>query len=162
MAKANIATSDCLICDRIGLIKANNNPFFVEELSTGFIVMGDHQFFKGYTLFLCKEHQQELHDLEPEFRQTYLWEMSIVAEAVFKAFRPKKLNYELLGNTDHHMHWHIFPRHENDPLPNRTVWNINKEIRTAESSKPAPEQLNRLVATLQRSLGEVLKKPPVF
>lgn len=147
--------SNCLICDRISLIKTGSNPFFVAELDTGFVVMGDHQFFRGYTLFLCKEHKQELHQLEPEFRRRYLWEMSVVAEAVFKAFHPKKLNYELLGNTDQHMHWHIFPRHENDPLPNRTVWNIGKELRTAESAKPNSEQLSQLVVVLKRSLDEV-------
>lgn len=162
MAKAKNETSDCLICDRISLIRADNNPFFVEELETGFVVIGDYQFFNGYTLFLCKEHKRELHELEPKFRKTYLWEMSLVAEAVFKAFRPKKLNYELLGNTDHHMHWHIFPRHEDDPLPNRTVWTIDKEMRTAELAKPDSKELNGLVVALKRSLDDVLKKPPVL
>jgi len=114
MTKQKEAIVGCLVCDRINLIKNGTNPFFVEELKTGYVVMGDHQLFKGYTLFLCKEHKYELHDLESEFRQRYLWEMSVVAEAVFKAFRPKKINYELLGNTDHHMHWHIFPRHKDD------------------------------------------------
>lgn len=71
--------------------------------------MGDHQFFKGYILFLCKEHKKELHQLEPKFRCQFLYEMSLAAKAIYEAFKPYKLNYELLGNTDQHMHWHIFP-----------------------------------------------------
>ena len=36
--------------------------------------------------------------------------MSIIAEAVSKASGCEKMNYELLGNGDSHMHWHLFPR----------------------------------------------------
>lgn len=150
----------CLICDRIQAIKNGTNPYFVEELETGYVVLGDYQFFEGYTLFLSKIHAKELHELDPAFRKKFLWEMSVVAEAVFKAFNPAKLNYELLGNTDEHMHWHIFPRYENDPLPTRTVWNIDKEIRNAETTKPSAEKLEILKDKLKQSLKSVKKIPP--
>ncbi|MDS2836880.1 HIT family protein, partial [Streptococcus pneumoniae] len=39
----------CLICQRIELIKAGQNPYFVKELETGYVVIGDYQYFKGYT-----------------------------------------------------------------------------------------------------------------
>ncbi len=39
----------CLICDRIQQIKKGENPYFVKELETGYVVIGDHQHFKGYT-----------------------------------------------------------------------------------------------------------------
>jgi len=60
-------------------------------------VIGDHQRIKGYSLFLCKEHATELHFLKPDFRDRFLHEMAIVAEAVYNACKPDKLNYELLG-----------------------------------------------------------------
>lgn len=41
----------CLICERIEQIKRGENPYFVCELSTGYVVLGDHQRFCGYTLF---------------------------------------------------------------------------------------------------------------
>ena len=37
----------CLICDRIEMIKNGTNPYFVKELETGYVVMGDHQHFTG-------------------------------------------------------------------------------------------------------------------
>lgn len=147
--------ADCLICDRIQAIQQQKNQYFVSELETGYVVIGDHQFFQGYTLFLCKEHKQELHELNPEFKKQYLWEMSLVAEAVFNTFKPKKINYELLGNTDHHMHWHIFPRHANDPLPKRTVWNIEKSIRNNESTKPDMVLLQEFKEKLRNSLEKI-------
>ena len=100
----------CLICDRIELIKTRDNPYFVKELETGYVVIGDHQYFEGYTLFLAKEHVTELHHLHPTVKLRFLEEMSLVQEVVSKAFSAQKMNVELLGNGDAHVHWHIFPR----------------------------------------------------
>lgn len=83
-------SENCLICERMSLIEQEKNPYFVAELETGYVVIGDHQYFKGYTLFLCKHHVTELHFLEPDFRRQFLHEMSIVAEAVYNAFLPEK------------------------------------------------------------------------
>ena len=35
-------------------------------------------------------------------------------EAVYKAFKPDKLNYELGEGNAVHMHWNFFPRREGD------------------------------------------------
>ena len=98
----------CLICQRIELIKAGENPYFVRELETGYLVVGDHQYFAGYSLFLAKEHVTELHHLEKETRIRFLEEMSVVQEAVAKAFVAEKMNIELLGNGDAHLHFLLF------------------------------------------------------
>ena len=76
----------CFICDRIQMIKAGNNPYFVKELETGYVVLGDNQHFKGYTIFLCKEHKTELFQLDDSVKMKFLEEMSVVAETVSKAF----------------------------------------------------------------------------
>ena len=100
----------CLICERIEQIKRGENPYFVCELSTGYVVLGDHQRFCGYTLFLSKQHVTELYHLPWEIRTRFLQEMSLVAEAVAAVYHPDKMNVELLGNGDTHLHWHLFPR----------------------------------------------------
>ncbi|MCY7361435.1 MAG: HIT family protein, partial [Ignavibacteria bacterium] len=51
----------CPVCENIDSIKNDQNKYFVAELETGFVVIGDRQYFKGYTLFLCKMHITELH-----------------------------------------------------------------------------------------------------
>ncbi len=61
---------NCMVCERIARIKQGKNPYFVRELETGYVVLGDYQRFKGYTLFLCKEHATELHFLENGFTCT--------------------------------------------------------------------------------------------
>ena len=80
----------CLICQRIELIKSGDNPYFVKELETGYVVIGDHQYFEGYTLFLAKEHVTELHHLHPSVKLRFLEEMSLVQELSLRPFLLKR------------------------------------------------------------------------
>ena len=36
----------CFICDRIEMIKNDENPYFVKELSSGYVVLGDNPYFE--------------------------------------------------------------------------------------------------------------------
>ena len=148
---------NCGICKRINQIKEGKNSYFVAELETGYVVLGDYQLFKGYTLFLCKEHAEELHVLKEDFKIKYLTEMSKVAEAVFNAFKPDKLNYELLGNGQGgaHMHWHIFPRRENDTPVQGPVWWLDRDIMYSEKVKPDEDELKDMKIKLFNELQKV-------
>lgn len=143
---------NCLICKRIQQIKRGENPYFVIELTTGYVVLGNYQFFKGYTLFLCKNHVYELHQLEKDFRMKFLYEISLLSQAVFNAFKPEKLNYELLGNTEPHLHWHIFPRYKTDPNKNHPIWVTDPKIRNAESTRPSKKELNEFKNKLKKEI----------
>ncbi len=147
----------CLICDRIGKIRRNENPYFVRELETGYVVIGDHQRFEGYTLLLCKEHATELNRLAPDLRSAFLRDMAITAEAVQNAFRPDKMNYELLGaGTGRHMHWHLFPRRVGDTPKPGPVWQVTDM--NDPRYLPSPEKLAELREALGRELDRLLGK----
>jgi diadenosine tetraphosphate (Ap4A) HIT family hydrolase len=79
--------------------------------------------------------------------------MSIVAEAVYRAFLPAKLNYELLGNSEPHLHWHLFPRRQDEPSPKQPVWLVDKATRYAESARPSDLEIEELKAPLLRELA---------
>lgn len=148
---------NCGVCERIELTKNGKNPFFVRELKTGYVVLGDIQRFKGYTLFLCKEHATELHFLEKDFRRDFLEEMSLVAEAVYNAFHPDKLNYELLGvGNGVHMHWHIFPRRSGDTPEPGPVWRLDKKELNSDKYRPDAEELANLKALLNAKLNKLI------
>lgn len=147
----------CLICGRINMINEGTNKYFVKELETGYVVIGDHQYFEGYTLFLCKEHKSELHKLDKDYKEKFLIEMSIISEAVFKAFKPDKLNYELLGNGDSHMHWHLFPRRLTEETPIYPVWWTPREVMYADDVKPNDETLEILKKKLLNELNRLTK-----
>ncbi len=150
----------CFICDRIEMIKQGTNPCFVKELETGYVVLGDHQCFKGYTLFLCKVHETELYNLDDAFKMKYLEEMSLVAKAVAKAFNAEKMNYELLGNGETHLHWHLFPRKSGDigTYGNNgkgPVWWLPMEIMYDDKNRITKEEIDEFKAKLLKELDEI-------
>ena len=151
----------CVICDRIKMIKDNVNPWFVRELETGYVVIGDNQHFKGYTLFLCKEHKTELFHLNPAMKMKYLEEMTVVAEAVSNAFGAEKMNYELLGNGDTHLHWHLFPRVIGDleDYGNNgrgPVWWYPMEKMYCADNRPSEDELTAMKTKLAKELEKLI------
>ena len=146
----------CFVCDRINAIKNGTNRYFVRELETGYVVIGDSQRIKGYTLFICKHHATELHFLDYDIRNKFLQEMAIVAEAVYNAFKPDKLNYELLGKGNaQHMHWHIFTRFKDDTANGGPVWQLGKELFSDEFA-PSDKELKSLIDRLNTELEKLL------
>ncbi len=153
----------CLICDRIKMIKDGTNPYFVKELKTGYVVIGDHQHFWGYTLFLCKEHKTELFRLDHQTKLDYLEEMSIVAEAVSNAFGAEKMNYELLGNGDTHLHWHLFPRVLGDLVGygnngKGPVWWYPMEKMYSDDNRPSDDELKKMKEKLLMELERIYEQ----
>lgn len=143
------------------MIQENTNPWFVKELDTGYVVIGDNQHFHGYTLFLCKEHRTELFQLDHGTKMRFLEEMSVVAQAVARAFGAEKMNYELLGNGDTHLHWHLFPRVNGD-LENYgnkgkgPVWWYPREKMYSPDNRPSDQELKEMKTILAAELDTLL------
>ena len=150
----------CLICDRIEKIKNHENPYFVKELETGYVVIGDNQHFRGYTLFLCKQHKTELFLLEKDFAVKYMQEMILVAEAVRNAFGAEKMNYECLGQGDAHLHWHLFPRRTGD-IENYgnsgrgPVWWYPMDKMYTDENRPTDEELSEMKEKLLAEINKL-------
>ena len=151
---------NCLICSRIKGIREGKNPYFVKELDTGYVVIGDNQHFHGYTLFLCKEHKRELFELDPDTKGRFLEEMALVAEAVSRAFGAEKMNIELLGNGDSHLHWHLFPRNSGDlgeygHHGRGPVWWYPMEKMYSEETRPSEQELAEMKTKLRTALDSL-------
>ena len=82
--------------------------------------------------------------------------MSFVSEAVWNWVNPRVLNYEALGNAEPHLHWHIFPRHEDDPSPNTASWKVPREVRYSEKYRPTSDELAQYREELLAELNRVL------
>ena len=146
------------MCKVIEQIKQGENPWFVKEFETGYLILGWNQHFYGYSLFICKQHVVELFDLDVDYRTKYMQEMVVVAEAVKKAFNADKINYECLGNGDIHLHWHIFPRKQGDlgEYGNNgkgPVWWLPQEIMWDKNNIPSSDELEKMKQRLIAELG---------
>jgi hypothetical protein len=81
----------CEICERIARFTPDN-PYLIAELSTGYAVLSDNQYYPGYAIFVAKQCVPELHDLA-------LMSLPLPQERRSRrgGCRPqvRKLNYEL-------------------------------------------------------------------
>src|SRR5262249_37744094 len=94
----------------------------IAELPASVVILGPDQFYRGYSVVIAKTHATELYHLADAERRQYLDDMVRVARAIEISFHPRKMNYECLGNTVPHLHWHLYPRYADDPNPMRPVW----------------------------------------
>ena len=106
---------------------------------------------------LYKKHKNELYELDSTEKQAFLEEMSLVGEAVSKAFECEKMNYELLGNGDSHLHWHLFPRVKGDLGEygndgKGPVWWLPQEIMWNKDNIPNEKELKKMKAKLLKEL----------
>ncbi|HET8576696.1 MAG TPA: HIT family protein, partial [Methylomirabilota bacterium] len=88
------------------------------------VYLNEDQFFPGWVLVVLRRHATELYELSAAERAVLIEDVSRVAEALARVYRPVKMNYELLGNQVPHIHWHLIPRLASDPEPRWPVWRV--------------------------------------
>jgi diadenosine tetraphosphate (Ap4A) HIT family hydrolase len=108
-------------------------------------VIGDHQFHKGYSLILLKEHVRELHEL-PALTQLELFEEVMLAgRSIVNTFNPWKMNYACYGNAEPHIHWHLFPRYESDPNHKGIPWRHASKFKDHLIDSQTAKDLSQIV-----------------
>ena len=117
-------TRACGICAAIDRIKAGAFPDFVAELKSCYVILGDRQFYRGYCELFAKLHATELYLMPADTARLLFDEMRLVAEAIATVVKPWKMNYECLGNSEPHVHWHLLPRQETetDEMRRGPIW----------------------------------------
>ncbi|CAM5609705.1 hypothetical protein SGLAM104S_10513 [Streptomyces glaucescens] len=118
--------------DRIGSALRGENPAVLRRLNAGFAAIGDVQFLPGCSVLLVDDPNVErLSDLPRDKRLAFLSDMDQLGEAVERVSRRmdaafRRVNLEILGNTDGFLHAHVWPRFEWEPtdLVRMPVWLI--------------------------------------
>jgi diadenosine tetraphosphate (Ap4A) HIT family hydrolase len=102
--------------DRIESARQGKNPTVMARLTEAFAVMGDVQWLPRCCVLLVDRPGVEgLTDLDPEGRRAFLASMATLDQAVESACRAadsgfRRLNFDILGNTDEFLHAHVWPR----------------------------------------------------
>jgi diadenosine tetraphosphate (Ap4A) HIT family hydrolase len=148
-ARAN-ASHACGICALIDRARAGEFPDFVAELPNSFVILGDAQFYRGYCVVLARSHIQEIHLMPAAEARALFDETVAVGRAVAGTVNPAKLNYECLGNVEPHVHWHVLPRFESDPMRAAPIW-----LRPETERKVKLEDADR--RALIHAIGQQLK-----
>ena len=116
--------------DRINSAARGENPTVLRRLTAGYAVIGDVQFLPGYCVLLTDNPAaQRLTDLPRSQRLAFLSDMDRLGEAVEQVSRQfdsafRRVNLEILGNTDPYLHAHVWPRFdwESQEMRGRPVW----------------------------------------
>jgi diadenosine tetraphosphate (Ap4A) HIT family hydrolase len=134
----------------IDRIKANSFRDFVAELKSCYVILGDQQFYRGYCVLLAKLHATELYLMPADGARLLSDEMRLVAEAIAAVVKPWKMNYECLGNSEPHVHWHLFPRYETDQMRGGPIW-----LRPESERKVTLDENDRraLIASIRTQLA---------
>ena len=148
--------------DRIGTALRGENPTVLARLRGGFAVIGDVQWLPGYCVLLTHDPSaRRLSDLEPAHRTAFLESMAALGEAVERACGARdtafrRVNLEILGNTDPFLHAHVWPRYdwEPDELVRRPVW-LYPQSRWSDPAFRLGPQHDELRGAITRHLAEV-------
>jgi diadenosine tetraphosphate (Ap4A) HIT family hydrolase len=131
-----VPDASCPMCEMLAGLKSSDeyrSPHGatvtrkIADLPSAIAILGHDQYYRGYTLVVARTHASELFHVSERESMQYFSDMLRVARAIAAAFEPRKMNYELLGNTVAHLHWHLFPRYADDPNPQRPVWERDHE-----------------------------------
>lgn len=146
--------------DRIGSAVAGTNPTVLSKMKSGFAVIGDTQFLEGYCVLLAYPQVYQLNDLSPKKRAEFLFDMSLLGDAIQAVYQPRRLNYSILGNTDAYLHAHIFPRY-NTEQPERLhgpVWLYPRENWSKSEYQVSEEVHGKMMIALRARLEELMKE----
>lgn len=147
--------------DRIGSALRGENPAVLRRLTAGFAVIGDVQFLPGYSVLLADDPKVErLSDLPRDKRLAFLSDMDQLGEAVERASRRmdaafRRVNLEILGNTDEFLHAHVWPRFEWEPidLVGVPVWRYPRDRWTDQQFAPGSRH-----DPLRKAIGDELDR----
>ena len=133
--------------------RAGRCPRAIARIRSGWVVLGEAQFVRGYSLILPDPVVADLNALSHANRKTLLFEMTVVGDGLLELTGAVRINYEILGNLEPALHVHIFPRFTDEPaaLRTRPVWFYDWD--QAPVFNPARDQplMKGLRAYLKRS-----------
>src|SRR2546425_11902165 len=133
-----------------GIYEPKNLVFYESRVSVA--KLNPDQAFEGYTFLTLKWHEEELYRLANKDRKQFLEDMSLMASALSRAFKPDMMNYELVGNAMPHLHWHLIPRYTSDPMCGRPIWAGNRRRKrlNAEGYALLTGRVETAISTLKR------------
>lgn len=137
-----------LIHQRVEEARAGTNPTVIARVPSGWVVIGDVQFLRGYSLLLADPVVSDINALDDRGRARFFLDMAILGDALLEVTGAYRINYEILGNTEAALHAHVFPRYLTEPeaLRKGPAWFYDEQYRrsvkfNAERDAPLMTQI---------------------
>jgi diadenosine tetraphosphate (Ap4A) HIT family hydrolase len=146
-----------LIHQRVEAARQGTNPTVICQVPSGWVVLGDVQFLRGYSLLLPDPVVPDLNALTMEQRLCFLQDMTVLGDALLAVTGAMRINYEILGNSEAALHAHLFPRYATEPEEKRSrpVWFYDRK--NAPLFDPAQDRslMEEIAAAIQQQQKDV-------
>lgn len=104
--------------------------------------------FPGRAVVTLRQHATELYELSRETRSAFVNDVSRAAQAIMLAVGAFKMNYEILGNADPHVHCHLIPRQQDEPGLKLPAW-LHPQAQEELAADAASEIKQRILTHLR-------------
>jgi diadenosine tetraphosphate (Ap4A) HIT family hydrolase len=118
--------------------RAGSHATLISRMPSGWAVMGQPQFLRGYSLVLPDPVVPHLNAMAPALRDQFLSDMAKLGDAVLVATGALRINYAMFGNVEPALHAHVVPRFTDEPPTLRTAhpwaydWNAAPQFNIEE------------------------------
>jgi diadenosine tetraphosphate (Ap4A) HIT family hydrolase len=99
----------------VALAHRGEHPGLICRLPSGWLVLADMQYLRGYCILLADPVVSSLNDLSREQRADFMLDMASIGDALMKVTGAYRINYAVMGNSDPYLHAHIVPRYSDEP-----------------------------------------------
>lgn len=115
------------------------------------VVYVDEPGYPGFCRVIWNAHVKEMTDLDERDRAHFLQAVFAVEAVLRRLLNPEKINLACLGNLTPHLHWHVIPRHADDPHFPLPIWAPAQRapLRAADPALPL-----RIAEALAASLAD--------
>ena len=134
--------------------RAGADPRLIARMHSGWAVLGERQFLRGYALLLPDPVVPSLNALDVVARSSFLLDLARLGDAVLAVTGAVRINYAMLGNLEPALHAHVIPRYRDEPEALRTAHPWAYDWQAGEPFSPAVH--GELLAQLRHAL----ERPP--
>jgi len=96
---------------RVAALRAGTDPTCILRMASGWAVLGEQQFLRGYALLLPDPVVSTLNELQGLSRTQFLTDMALLGDAVLQVTGALRINYAMFGNVEPALHAHVVPRY---------------------------------------------------
>ena len=100
---------------RVAALQRGTDPTCIARVPSGWAVLGEQQFLRGYALLLPDPVVGTLNELRGDARQQFLADMAGLGDAVLAVTGALRINYAMFGNVEPALHAHVVPRYTDEP-----------------------------------------------
>lgn len=158
-------SADTAIHRRVALLRAGEDATLIARMASGWAVLGEQQFLRGYSLLLPDPVVDTLNDLQGIARLQLLSDVARLGDALLQVTGALRINYAIFGNLEPALHVHVVPRYADEDPSLRTAhpwsydWNAAPRFDAARDA-PLQEALraalhNLAVAPVKCKVSEI-------